>query len=119
MKKPPKRLTAARRLQLREIISAYNSENFRRAEELLDEAPDWFRDWPLWSAGENMPGYMPDSAYTLCMTERAARSVCRDLERDGAFGAGYVTDIIPTSLREVMGGGGTPLAAGQARRRSA
>lgn len=99
----PKRLTPARRLQMLKIIDAINSEDFAKAQKLADEAPEWFMDWPLWSAGENMPGYMPDSPFCLMLTERAAIGYCRELEReDGHREGGYTTDIIPTTLRDQL-----------------
>jgi hypothetical protein len=103
----PKRLNKTQRNALLDLISATNDQTLHtmRAMQIWltdEELPEWFLDWPIWSAGENMPGYMPDSPYGLFLTERAARGYCRELERTGAKAAGYVTDRMPTTLREIL-----------------
>lgn len=103
----PRRLNKAQRAELRHIVDCVNDGTIqdRRAFDIMvldGEAPEWFLDWPLWSAGENMPGYMPDSPYSLFMTERAARGYCRELERQPG-GRDYVSDFMQTSLREIFG----------------
>jgi hypothetical protein len=93
-----KRLNKAQRAELIELLSEINSGNLIG----LSSVPELFRDWPIWSAGENMPGYMPDSPYCLFHTERAARGHCRALEREPG-GSAYVSDMMPCTLREVLG----------------
>ena len=97
----PKHLTKSQRLDMLAIIGAYNQENPNEVRSLLTDAPPWFRHWPLWSAGENMPGYLPDSPYCLFLTERAARGYCRELERS-ANGRDYVSDYMPVTLHELL-----------------
>lgn len=97
----PKRLTKSQRREMLDIISEVNGEQIRSIADLPDDMPEWFLDWPLWSAGENMPGYLPDSPYSLFLTERSARGYCRELERE-AGGRDYVSDMMPVSLREVL-----------------
>ena len=96
-----KRLTKAQRRDLLNVIQDINAEDIRCIADLPDDMPEWFIDWPLWSAGENMPGYLPDSPYCLFLTERSARGYCRELERQEG-GEGYVSDYMPTSLREIL-----------------
>jgi hypothetical protein len=87
---------------VREIVQAYNEGNASYME-LLDEVEgkdrDAILDYPLWSAGENMPGYMPEAPYCLFMTERAARGYCRQLARE-AGGGEYVQDMMQVTLRD-------------------
>ncbi len=105
-----KRLNKTQRALLLNIISDINSEEAMSIGDLLDKhtfspgAKDLFLlDHPIWSAGENMPGYLPESPYCLFLTRRAARGYCRSLEREAGRGAGgYVTDWMPTTLREVL-----------------
>lgn len=61
--------------------------------------PNWCWDWPIWSAGKNMPGYLPETPYMLFLTERAAKGHCRELEREPG-GRDYVSDYMATTLRE-------------------
>ncbi len=50
-----------------------------------------------------MPGYLPESPYCLFLTDRAARGYCRELEREvGHRDGGYVSDYMPTTLRDVL-----------------
>src|SRR5262249_39309507 len=103
----PKRLNKGQRAGLLSLIEAVNSETITSkasAFEFIENAglPAWLIDWPIWSAGENMPGYLPDTPYTLFATERAARGYCRELEREGARAAGYETDYLPVTIREVL-----------------
>lgn len=98
----PKRLNKKQRAEMLELISAVNSEQVSKCEEARElNYPEWFLDWPLYSAGENMPGYMPDSPYCLFLTDRSARGYCRELESSWEDDS-YVTDIIPTTLREIL-----------------
>ena len=106
-KLPPKRLNKAQRAGLLELIERINGERITSrdgAAEFLETEglPAWLLDWSIWSAGENMPGYLPDTPYTLFATERAARGYCRELEREGARAAGYETDYLPVTIREVL-----------------
>ena len=106
--KMPKRLNKRYRALMLDIISDINSETTRDLGEvyaLLDEhgAPTWLLDWPIWTAGENMPGYMPESPYCLFLTERAAIGYCRELEHeDGHRDGGYVSDYMQTSISEIL-----------------
>jgi hypothetical protein len=88
--------------KVREIVQAYNEQSVAYRE-LLDEVEgkdrDAILDYPLWSAGENMPGYMPETPYSLFMTERAARGYCRQLARE-AGGSEYVQDMMQVTLRD-------------------
>ena len=102
----PKRLTKSQHAAMLDLIAEVNRNDITTRTELMvglaeNELPEWFADWPLWSAGENTPGYMPDSPYRLFLTERAARGYCRELEREGG-GRDYVSDYMPTTLREVL-----------------
>lgn len=99
----PKRPNKAHRAAMLDIIQSINDETLTSMSDLKkrladDGLPSWYIDWPLWSAGENMPFYMPDSPYCLVLTESAARGYCRELDRDSL----YVTDYMPTSLREIL-----------------
>ena len=96
-----KRLTKTQRRLMLEIIYDINDETITNRNNLPEDMPAWFLDWPLWTAGENMPGYLQDSPYCLFLTERAARGYCRELERQGSNG-NYVSDMFPTTLREVL-----------------
>lgn len=102
----PKRLTKEQRATMLDIISAVDREEISTllgaAEYAGDAWRPWFADWPIWSAGENLPGYMPDSPYCLFLTNRAARGYCRELERQEG-GGDYVSDYMPVTLREVLG----------------
>lgn len=107
-----KRLTKAQRQLLLAAIDAINSDigisTTCALRNYVCNSPAesvWFDnvglDWPIWSAGENMPGYMPDSPYCLFLTERAARGHCRALEREPG-GSAYVSDYMPVTLREML-----------------
>jgi len=106
----PKTLTTKQRAALQQLIEEVNHKfvrNLSEAEMWLEanigNGSGWLLDWPVFSAGENMPGYMPESPYSLFLTERAARGYCRELtggvgkERDG-----YVSDYMTVSIREVL-----------------
>jgi hypothetical protein len=97
----PKRLSKVQRFAILNIINGVNDESIRSQTDLPENMPAWFLDWPLRSAGENMPGYMPDSPCCLFLTERSARGYCRELERQPG-GRDYVSDFMPTSLREIL-----------------
>jgi hypothetical protein len=109
----PKRLSKTQRADMLEIIQAVNAGSiatYGGAWDILDinddDVPEWewVLDWPLWSAGENMPGYLPDSPYCLFLTERAAIGYCRELEHEeGHKSGGYVTNYMPVTLREILG----------------
>lgn len=95
----PKRLNKSQRAAMLNIIDDYNRDELQNFDEY--DVPEWFLDWPLWSAGENMPGYMPQTPYCLFLTERAARGHCYALERE-AGGQNYVSDYMPVTLRELL-----------------
>lgn len=97
----PKRLNKTQRQMMLEIIEFYNNNMVSTKADMPDDMPTWFLNWPLYSAGENMPGYMPDSPYSLFLTRRAAIGYCRSLESEDS-GSAYVTDLIPTSLAELL-----------------
>jgi hypothetical protein len=94
-------MNKAQRATMLQIIADINDESIRSQADLPEDMPAWFLDWPLFSAGENMAGCMPDSPYVLFYTERAARGYCRELESTQG-GTDYVSDIIPTCLRETL-----------------
>lgn len=99
----PKRLSKSQRALMLGIIGDINSEDIRSIADLPEDMPQWFLDWPLWSAGENMPGYMPDSPFCLFLTERAAIGYCRELEHEeGHRDGGYVSDYMPVTIREIL-----------------
>ena len=101
----PKRLSKQQRLDLLELIDAVNGDDLTSRKELVaymsdNELPEWMAFWAIYSAGENMPGYMPDSPYCLFLTDRAARGYCRELEPEP--GGGYVSDYMPATLYDVL-----------------
>lgn len=104
----PKRLTKQNRLAMLDVIDRVNSAEITSLSDLSDhltenDLPEWFAEWTLWSAGENMPGYLPESPYCLFLTERAAIGYCRELEREeGHSDGGYVSDYMPISLRDIL-----------------
>lgn len=99
----PKCPSKSQRAQMLDVISGINSGEISSITDLPEDMPQWFLDWPLWSAGENMPGYTPDSPYCLFLTERAAIGYCHELEReDGHRNGGYVSDYMPVTIREIL-----------------
>jgi hypothetical protein len=103
----PKRLNKRQRAALLDLISDVNSEDCHTIADAIERLDNpkltFLLDWPIYSAGENVPGYLPDSPYTLFHTERAARGYCRELESEsGHTDGGYVCDIIPTTLRDQL-----------------
>jgi hypothetical protein len=90
-----KTMTKEQRALMLDIIGIIN----RQEKMDVEGMPAWFLDWPLWTAGENMPGCMPDSPYCLFFTERAARGYCRELRRESG-GSEYVQDWNATTLRD-------------------
>lgn len=101
----PKRLNRNQRLLLLEMIDDVNSEDITSLADLCEKhgVSDklFLLDWTIYSAGENMPGYLPESPYCLFLTDRAARGYCRELEREPG-GRDYVSDYMPTTLREYL-----------------
>jgi hypothetical protein len=95
----PMHLTTADRRRVLDVIEAFNGDAYNQAKELAEDLPDRLLDHTIYSAGENMPGYMPDSPYLLFFSERAARGHCRALESGGRD---YVSDYMPITLREML-----------------
>lgn len=102
----PKRLSKVQRKRMLDLIERVNDGQITSRRELLDYIAEcgweqWLASWTVYSAGENMPGYMPDSPYSLFLTERAARGYCYYSDREPG-GQAYVSDYMPVTLLEVL-----------------
>ena len=91
------RLRPQQRAALLDVLQQVNAGEFHA----IVDIPEWMLDWPLWSAGENLPGCLPENPYRVFHTERATRGYCRFLERE-CGGGPYVTDYQPITLREIL-----------------
>ena len=71
-------------LEVAELICQYHNEGsgsvLSRLQVVLDDSEKLMEDVPVYMVGNNMPGYMPDSApYAVATAERAVECLIEDL----------------------------------------